>query len=83
MSAKESGKRLIICLRVRPAAPISGGISARGSTRSRVKLLLADGDVFSPSNLNRQFLATQATLGCNKAEVAAVDYILEFEGRWT
>jgi molybdopterin/thiamine biosynthesis adenylyltransferase len=35
------------------------------------RLLLADGDVFAPSNLNRQFLATQETLGRNKAQVAA------------
>jgi molybdopterin/thiamine biosynthesis adenylyltransferase len=34
-------------------------------------LLLADGDVFVPSNFNRQWLARQATLGANKAEVAA------------
>jgi molybdopterin/thiamine biosynthesis adenylyltransferase len=34
-------------------------------------LLLADGDVFTPANLNRQWLATQGTLGRNKAEVAA------------
>jgi molybdopterin-synthase adenylyltransferase len=34
-------------------------------------LLLADGDVFVPSNLNRQWLASQATLGENKAQVAA------------
>jgi sulfur carrier protein ThiS adenylyltransferase len=34
-------------------------------------LLLADGDIFTPSNLNRQLLATQNTLGKNKAQVAA------------
>jgi molybdopterin/thiamine biosynthesis adenylyltransferase len=35
------------------------------------RLVLADGDVFQPANLNRQLLATQETLGRNKAEVAA------------
>jgi molybdopterin/thiamine biosynthesis adenylyltransferase len=35
------------------------------------RMLLADGDVFAPSNLNRQFLATQATLDRNKAQVTA------------
>jgi molybdopterin/thiamine biosynthesis adenylyltransferase len=35
------------------------------------RLLLADGDVFLPANLNRQVLATQATLGRPKARVAA------------
>ena len=35
------------------------------------RLLLADGDVFLPSNLNRQILATDQTLGRNKAQVAA------------
>jgi molybdopterin/thiamine biosynthesis adenylyltransferase len=34
-------------------------------------LLLADGDVFTPANLNRQLLATTRTLGRNKAEVTA------------
>lgn len=35
------------------------------------RLLLADGDSFTPANLNRQLLATQRTLGLNKAEVTA------------
>lgn len=35
------------------------------------RLLLADGDVFLPANLNRQVLATEQTLGRNKAQVAA------------
>lgn len=35
------------------------------------RLLLADGDVFAASNLNRQWLATQTTLGLNKAQAAA------------
>ncbi|MGA8142255.1 MAG: ThiF family adenylyltransferase, partial [Desulfobaccales bacterium] len=35
------------------------------------RLLLADGDAFTPSNLNRQLLATALTLGQNKAVVTA------------
>ncbi len=35
------------------------------------RLLLADGDVFAPSNLNRQILATGKNLGENKARAAA------------
>jgi molybdopterin/thiamine biosynthesis adenylyltransferase len=35
------------------------------------RLLLADGDVFTPANLNRQWLATHQTLGESKARVAA------------
>ncbi len=35
------------------------------------RLIIADGDVFCESNLNRQLYATAATLGRNKAEVAA------------
>ncbi|HZE21019.1 MAG TPA: ThiF family adenylyltransferase, partial [Desulfobaccales bacterium] len=35
------------------------------------RLLLADGDHFTPGNLNRQLLATRNTLGQNKAVVAA------------
>ena len=34
-------------------------------------LRVIDGDVFEPSNLNRQLLCTEATLGRPKAEVAA------------
>ncbi len=35
------------------------------------RLLLADGDIFTPSNLNRQMLAAHSTLGQNKAMVTA------------
>jgi len=35
------------------------------------RLLLADGDVFVPSNLNRQIFSTPKTLGLNKAVVTA------------
>jgi molybdopterin/thiamine biosynthesis adenylyltransferase len=35
------------------------------------RLLLADGDHFTPPNLNRQLLATVETLGLNKARVTA------------
>jgi molybdopterin/thiamine biosynthesis adenylyltransferase len=35
------------------------------------RFLLADGDVFTLSNLNRQCLATRPTLGENKAQIAA------------
>jgi len=35
------------------------------------RLLLADGDDFTPANLNRQLLATEESLGLNKALVAA------------
>lgn len=49
-----------------------GGILAGLLARVGVgRLFLADGDVFMPSNLNRQFLATHQTLGQNKAQVAA------------
>ena len=33
------------------------------------KLILVDGDVFSRSNMNRQLMAKEETLGKNKAEV--------------
>jgi len=39
-----------------------GGVGAIG---------VVDGDVFAPSNLNRQIIATQGTLGQPKAEIAA------------
>lgn len=49
-----------------------GGLQAMLLARAGVgRLYLADGDVFAPSNLNRQLLATAATLGQNKALVTA------------
>ncbi len=49
-----------------------GGLQAMLLARAGVgRLLLADGDSFAPSNLNRQLLATAATLGQNKALVTA------------
>jgi len=49
-----------------------GGLQAMLLARAGVgRLFLADGDAFSPSNLNRQLLATAATLGQNKAVVTA------------
>lgn len=49
-----------------------GGPQAMMVARAGVgRLYLADGDVFAPSNLNRQFLATCQTLGQSKALVTA------------
>ncbi|MCX5889397.1 MAG: HesA/MoeB/ThiF family protein [Deltaproteobacteria bacterium] len=49
-----------------------GGLQAMLLARAGVgRLYLADGDVFAPSNLNRQLLATATTLGQNKALVSA------------
>jgi molybdopterin-synthase adenylyltransferase len=49
-----------------------GGLQAMLLARAGVgRLFLADGDAFAPSNLNRQLLATAATLGQNKAMVTA------------
>lgn len=49
-----------------------GGCQAQLLARAGVgRLYLADGDVFGPSNLNRQLLATASTMGQNKAEVTA------------
>ncbi len=49
-----------------------GGCQAQLLARAGVgSLYLADGDVFTPSNLNRQLLATSETLGQNKALVTA------------
>jgi molybdopterin/thiamine biosynthesis adenylyltransferase len=49
-----------------------GGFLAELLARVGVgRLLLADGDHFTPANLNRQLLATQKTLGLNKALVTA------------
>lgn len=49
-----------------------GGFLAELLARVGVgRLLLADGDHFTPANLNRQLLATQETLGLSKAVVTA------------
>jgi molybdopterin-synthase adenylyltransferase len=49
-----------------------GGFLAELLARVGVgRLLLADGDQFTPANLNRQVLATRETLSLNKAQVAA------------
>lgn len=49
-----------------------GGCVVEALTRGGVgHLTLIDGDEFSASNLNRQILATEATVGRRKAEVAA------------
>jgi molybdopterin/thiamine biosynthesis adenylyltransferase len=49
-----------------------GGFLAELLARVGVgRLLLADGDDFTPANLNRQLLATRETLGLNKAVVTA------------
>lgn len=50
---------------------VGGGV-VEGLARAGVgKLTLVDQDTLSPSNLNRQLLATQSTLGLPKAEAAA------------
>lgn len=45
-------------------------------------LVVVDGDVFSPSNLNRQLLCTEANLGQNKAR-EAVNRVREINGEIT
>lgn len=48
-----------------------GGYALEGLVRAGVgRIRVVDGDSFSPSNLNRQILATTDTLGRPKAEVA-------------
>ncbi len=48
-----------------------GGAAAETLIRSGVgRLTFVDGDVFEPSNLNRQLLATSRTVGMNKAAAA-------------
>lgn len=50
-----------------------GGAAVEALARSGVgALTLMDGDMFEPTNLNRQILCTVADLGKNKAEVAAL-----------
>lgn len=49
-----------------------GGQAAEAVARSFVgRIVLIDGDRFAPSNLNRQILATESTIGRQKAVVAA------------
>jgi molybdopterin/thiamine biosynthesis adenylyltransferase len=35
-------------------------------------IIIFDGDYFVESNLNRQILCTEKTIGCNKAKIAAL-----------
>jgi len=65
-------------LRLWQSSVLVAGLGGLGGTLAELlarvgvgRLFLADGDVFVPSNLNRQSLARQATLGKNKAQVAA------------
>ena len=56
-----------------------GGAALGVLVRSGIgELTLVDGDVFEPSNLNRQLLCTRAQLGRNKAEVAR-EYVLSVD----
>jgi len=49
-----------------------GGYAAEAVTRSFVgRIVLVDGDVVQPSNLNRQIVAMESTVGEKKAEVMA------------
>lgn len=66
-------------LRLFESSVLVAGLGGLGGTLAELlarvgvgRLLLADGDVFVPSNLNRQWLAMEATLGANKAQVAAL-----------
>jgi len=65
-------------LRLWHSSALVAGLGGLGGTLAELlarvgvgRLLLADGDIFVTSNLNRQWLANQATLGQNKAQVAA------------
>lgn len=50
-----------------------GGYVVEALARSGIGALdLIDGDTVSRSNINRQIIATQETVGCDKAEAAAV-----------
>lgn len=50
-----------------------GGYALEALVRSGIGAIeVVDNDVFSVTNLNRQLLATQETLGCSKAEAARV-----------
>jgi len=49
-----------------------GGACFEALVRAGIGTIVAvDGDVFSPSNLNRQILSDQSSIGLSKAEVAA------------
>jgi len=65
-------------LRLLESAVLVAGLGGLGGCQAMLlarlgvgRLLLADGDVFAPSNLNRQLFATSATLGQPKAAVTA------------
>jgi molybdopterin-synthase adenylyltransferase len=71
LSAGEQLRLLQSCVLVAGLGGLGGALAVLLARVGVGHLLLADGDVFTPANLNRQLLATRSTLGQNKSQVTA------------
>jgi molybdopterin-synthase adenylyltransferase len=70
ISALDQDKLHTFCIAVVGLGGLGGYIAEELARIGVGKLILIDGDVFEETNLNRQLLASEATLGRPKAEVA-------------
>jgi molybdopterin/thiamine biosynthesis adenylyltransferase len=70
ISLEEQQKLGSFCVAIVGLGGLGGYIAEELARIGVGKLILIDGDVFEESNLNRQILACEATLGRPKAEVA-------------
>lgn len=70
ISAQEQSKLKTFCIAIIGLGGLGGYIAEELARIGVGKLILIDGDVFEVTNLNRQLLANDTTLGRPKAEVA-------------
>ena len=70
ISAQEQQKLGTFCVAIVGLGGLGGYIAEELARIGVGKLLLIDGDVFEKTNLNRQILASEATMGKPKADVA-------------
>jgi len=70
ISASDQDKLRTFCVAVIGLGGLGGYIAEELARIGVGKLILIDGDVFDETNLNRQLLANETTLGRSKAEVA-------------
>ena len=74
LSAEENASLRKVCVAVIGCGGLGGGIIEMLARLGIGRIIAVDGDVFEPSNLNRQLLSHMENLGMSKAQ-AAVDRI--------
>lgn len=70
ISLEDQDKLKASCIAIVGLGGLGGYVAEQLARIGVGKLILIDGDVFDETNLNRQLLATESTLGKYKAEVA-------------